>query len=294
MGVYPDAGRIAMLAGMVLIGAGLVSPAEATGRPPGNNGTIKVDGWEVDNRPANEPHVGCEFGIDFYGYEANLPVTMVFEVQQPTGDEVIHTESGTLDDDDASGGGSEAGHDGHFDIDLGDALAGFDPHPVQGYHLKLTVTVSDEEAVQPAGGGGHGAEVKHKVFWSTACVPPVTTITTTSTTVPETTTTTTTTVPETTTTTTTTVPETTTTTTTTVPETTTTTTTVPETTTTTSASVAPTVITQTTGGTEVLGVQLVRTGIGSQLLAVGGAFFVAGMVIELLLQDAKRRREQAA
>ena len=43
--------------------------------------------------------------------------------------------------------------------DLSDALAGIDPHPIQGWHVTLTVNTD----------GSHGADVKHKTFWTSGC-----------------------------------------------------------------------------------------------------------------------------
>jgi hypothetical protein len=42
--------------------------ASSTGKaggPPGNNGTVKIDGQPFDNHPDNQPHVGCDFEVDF-------------------------------------------------------------------------------------------------------------------------------------------------------------------------------------------------------------------------------------
>jgi hypothetical protein len=179
-------GRLAIVAGLLLIGAGLLLPADASeSDAPGNHGTIKINDRDVD-QPGNDPHVGCVFQVDFYGFDAEVPVVMVFEAVPPTGDEVLHTESGVLDDDDASGGGSPAGLDGSFTIDLSAALASFEPHQMQGHHLKLTVTVDD--------GNTQGAQTKSKTFWVTDCGTTTTTTTTepesTTTTEPESTTTT--------------------------------------------------------------------------------------------------------
>jgi hypothetical protein len=152
--------HVALIGGALMLGAGLMTPADAApGSPPGNNGTVKVNGGDISG-PGNDPHVGCAFYIDFYNYEANLPVEMVFETQPPTGNSVIHTEVGILDDDDASGADA-AGLDGHFEIDLSAALSGIEPHPVQGHHVKLTVTVDD--------GNTQGAQSKHKTFWVEGC-----------------------------------------------------------------------------------------------------------------------------
>ena len=47
----------------------MVPMATGATAAPGNNGTVKVDGVPFDSHPNNEPHVGCVFQIDFYGYD---------------------------------------------------------------------------------------------------------------------------------------------------------------------------------------------------------------------------------
>ena len=78
-----------------------------------------------------------------------------------------------IGEDDNSGGGSEAGLDASVTYTLD--FTGIEPHPNQGFHVKLTINAD----------GSQGADVKHKVFWSTGCVPaPTTTTSTTTTTLP--------------------------------------------------------------------------------------------------------------
>jgi hypothetical protein len=174
------AGALATAAIGLVGGVAAADPGQGRGQgqgnPPGNNGTVKVDGTEFprspDDHPDNEPHVDCAFAIDFYGYEADVDARLVFEVQQPTGDGVLLDRTETLDSDDATGGGSEDGHDLHVDVDLAGALAAYEPHPEQGYHVRLTVHVE----------GSQGADVKHKVYWVSGCEPetpetPVTPVT---------------------------------------------------------------------------------------------------------------------
>ncbi len=48
----------------------VVAAPVAAKNPPGNNGTVKIDGVEWDIHPNNEPHVGCVFQVDFYGFDA--------------------------------------------------------------------------------------------------------------------------------------------------------------------------------------------------------------------------------
>jgi LPXTG-motif cell wall-anchored protein len=169
------AGLISMLVGAACLVASIPGQAGAQpGGPPGNNGTVKVDGVEFDDHPDNEPHVGCVFQVDFYGYdEGELFADVTFKVHPPTGNEVILEDTDIfIGEDDNSGGGSEAGLDASRTYDLTSLLAAFEPHPEQGWHVKLTVNAD----------GSQGADVKHKVFWVSGCEAPPTTSTTSSTT----------------------------------------------------------------------------------------------------------------
>jgi hypothetical protein len=151
---------------------GRLADAPAGPNPPGNNGVVKVDGEAFDDHPDNEPHVGCTFQIDFYGFdEGELSADVTFEAHPPTGPvQVLLTDTAFIGEDDNSGGGSEAGLDASATYTLD--LTGIDPHPNQGWHIKLTVNAD----------GSQGADVKHKVFWVTGCEQPPTTTTTSSTT----------------------------------------------------------------------------------------------------------------
>ena len=96
-----------------LAGAG---SASAGPNPPGNNGTIKIDDTPFDDHPNNEPHVGCTFQVDFYGYDqGDLDATVTFEAHPPTlregEDQVLLEDTVFIGEDDNSGGGSEAGLD---------------------------------------------------------------------------------------------------------------------------------------------------------------------------------------
>jgi hypothetical protein len=179
-----------VVAMVVTAGVAVAQLASAAPNPPGNNGTIKVDDVPFDDAPDNEPHVGCTFQVDFYGYdEGDLFADVTFESHPPTGPVVtLLTDTVFIGEDDNAGGGSEAGLDASETYTLD--FTGIEPHPNQGFHVKLTINAD----------GSQGADVKHKVFWVTGC-PPVTTTTTsttsstTSTTAPTTTSTTTTTLP---------------------------------------------------------------------------------------------------
>ena len=150
--------------------AGASSSHTANG-PPGNNGTVKIDGEAFDSHPNNEPHVGCIFEVDFYGFDmGDLNAEVTFAVQPPTGKaKVLRTDTVPIGEDNNSGGGSEAGLDASREYDLSSYLVGLYPeHPQQGYHVKLTVNAD----------GSQGADTKHKVFWVRDCTlptpPPIT------------------------------------------------------------------------------------------------------------------------
>ena len=147
---------------VVTLAAGTASAAP--GNPPGNNGTVKIDDTPFDDLPNNEPHVGCIFQVDFYGFDAgDLSADVTFEAWPPTlrdsDSQVLLTDTVPIGEDDNSGGGSEAGLDASETYTLD--LAGITPHPQQGVHVKLTINAE----------GSQGADVKHKVFWVTGCGP---------------------------------------------------------------------------------------------------------------------------
>ena len=167
-------GRAAAVAGCVAL-AGLATPAFAQD-PPGNNGTIKIDNVAFDDHPNNEPHVGCVFQVDFYGYDkGDLFADVTFETQPPTptgpDQVVLKTDRVFIGGDDKSGGGSQAGLDASVTYTL--KFGTIEPQPNQGFHVKLTINAD----------GSQGADVKHKVFWVEGCVTPTPTPTPTPTTV---------------------------------------------------------------------------------------------------------------
>jgi len=89
---------------------------------------------------------------------------VTFEAHAPTlrpdgDDQVLLTDTVFIGEDDNSGGGSEAGLDASRTYRL--SFAGIAPHPVQGFHVKLTVRAD----------GSQGADTKHKVFWVSGCYP---------------------------------------------------------------------------------------------------------------------------
>ena len=142
--------------GILVLSAGSVMAVN----PPGNNGTVKVDGATFADTPNNEPHVGCMFRIKFFGYdEGDLYATATFKLVAPTaaaGD--LFTDS-TFIGGDPAGGGKDL--DGSLIVDLSGPLAasGVSPQAHQGFHIRLIVHAQ----------GSKGADVKHKTFWVRGC-----------------------------------------------------------------------------------------------------------------------------
>ncbi len=126
---------------------------------PGNNGTVKVAPYgDVDAIPNNHPHVGCTFQLEWFGFDADVTSTVLFEEQAPTtgvGMTVAGDTTAALDGDPGSGAGND-GFDGTQVYTLSFTGA---PHPQQGYHVKLTIDTPES----------NGASVKHKVFWVEGC-----------------------------------------------------------------------------------------------------------------------------
>jgi hypothetical protein len=170
-----DRARRSRFVSMALVALGMTalmsSAATAQQGPPGNNGTVKVDGRPFDDHPNNEPHPGCRFEIDWYNFDAKATSDVTFETQSPTSRRTLLTDHVTLDGD-GNEGGDQDGLDGHRAYTLTFTSADH-RHPNQGYHVKLTIETT----------WSNGSDVKHKVFWVSGCssggttTPPPTTST---------------------------------------------------------------------------------------------------------------------
>jgi hypothetical protein len=136
----------------LLLALFLAGPASAD--PPGNNGTIKIEFvGAADNPPDNNPHVPCTFLLEFRGYDQGVgEATYSFALHPPSGTSTLT--SGTVAiGEDAAGGATDL--DAQQVVDLEPFLTGGTPHPIQGYHIKVTVHAP----------GSVGADTKYKVFW---------------------------------------------------------------------------------------------------------------------------------
>src|SRR5262245_32942261 len=113
----------AAAAGLVALGGlAFAAPSVSAVNPPGANGTIKIDDVAFDSHPDNEPHVGCNFEVDFYGFdEGDYFAGVTFAVQPPTG-KFIDLQGDIIDiGEDPAGGGTDL--DAHRAYDLSNALA---------------------------------------------------------------------------------------------------------------------------------------------------------------------------
>ena len=147
-----------MVPALMLVGA---QPAAAGGA--GNKGSLKVSevGGAADE--SNDPHVGCTFDLQWYGFQRS-DATVSFASQAPTKTAVITKTAGP---DTVSLGAAASGSVLNTTRTYTLKFTGADPQANQGYHVKVTTKAS----------GANGAESKYKVFWVTcdrADAPPVT------------------------------------------------------------------------------------------------------------------------
>lgn len=207
-----------LVVGLVVLVAAFALPvtsvrADPSTDPGGSNGTVKIDGWAFDHgggrnpddpdpdNPDNEPHVGCEFSVQWYNFdEGDLYSSILFEVWPGTGGKQDVTPTvvsardpaGTatafgpdgrvfIGEDDASGADAE-GLDARVTYNLIPAIQALTPpvsmHEKHGYHVKVTITA---DGVKKDGEVFENDFKKHKVFWTTPCAPEPTTTPPTST-----------------------------------------------------------------------------------------------------------------
>jgi hypothetical protein len=135
--------------------------AFAGGNPPGANGTVKIDGQPFDTAPDNQPHVGCVFQVDFYGFDkGNYNANVTFTIQPPSGKDRVIRRDSVFVGEDAAGGGTDLDAERTYDLNM-DVFSR--ERTKQGFHIKLDV--------EAPGAGGKIAK-KSKVFWARGCIDP--------------------------------------------------------------------------------------------------------------------------
>lgn len=140
----------------------LLMSGAAYADPPGNNGTVKIqEHGDIDSIPDNDPHVGCQFQIEFRGFDqGDLSATWALSAQPPSGSFTFVKGGEVGIGEDAAGGAPDL--DAVVVVTLTEAdLAGLIEHPQQGFHLKLEVHAE----------GSIGNDTKFKVFWVEGCPP---------------------------------------------------------------------------------------------------------------------------
>ncbi|WP_205801335.1 LPXTG cell wall anchor domain-containing protein [Micromonospora thermarum] len=141
----------------------LAAPAWAApggNNPPGDNGTVKIDGKEFEDHVDNQPHVTCEFELEFFNFDTDQAADITLTAQPPSGtDKVVWSiKNKIISTDPASG--AENDHDEVIKLSAADLdLAGLKQHEKHGYHLKLDVDLVE----------GQSSDAKHKVFWLEPC-----------------------------------------------------------------------------------------------------------------------------
>ena len=128
-----------------------------------NPGTVKIDGIPFDQVPNNEPHPGCLFQLQFFGFPTGTQVSYKFAVYPPTsntnGPGTLIVPPGVVSATLPAQGAKKLNLDtGAISLQQGLANAGVTAHPIQGFHVKLTVNTP----------GGK----KYKVFWVECQVNP--------------------------------------------------------------------------------------------------------------------------
>jgi LPXTG-motif cell wall-anchored protein len=146
----------AAVASTVVAAAMITGASVAWADPPGNNGTVKINSQNVDSSEdiSNEPHVPCDFQVEFFGFDAGQTATITFTIQPPSGkDVVLLSETETISNTPAGGGLNDVDEVFKFS-GTSFGLDRFTAQPQQGFHVKLTIV----SAGVPGG-------QKHKVFW---------------------------------------------------------------------------------------------------------------------------------
>jgi hypothetical protein len=181
LGFIRRLGHLTVAAGMLLAVAGMAT-APAKADPKGNNGTVKLDGLDLNDGPGhtgkpndpdetdpdNDPHVTCGFQLEFFNFDLGQKADITFTAHPPTGSNgILLSQSQVVISDDGTGGANND-PDAVFDYDVTtdfDVSQFTSVHPIHGWHIKLDLTLYSADGKKVPGGQ------KHKVFWAEGCAP---------------------------------------------------------------------------------------------------------------------------
>ena len=147
---------------------GSASPSETADHPgaPGNNGTVKIaDYTDLDEqRPENDPHVPCTFAVEWFNFDSGwgeLTANVDMQLHAPTAESagVAMTVDGEQAPTFTGNGGQPGAGDGRDHIEWYTLSFTGEPHPQQGYHVKVVVDTPHSK----------GSTSKSKVFWVEPC-----------------------------------------------------------------------------------------------------------------------------
>jgi LPXTG-motif cell wall-anchored protein len=150
--------------------------------PPGNNGTVKLDGLDLDDGPGhtngpndpgemepdNDPHLTCGLQLEFFNFDAGQLADIVFTAKAPTGTNGVLLEQQDVEISDDGTGGANNDPDAVLDYDVltdFDTTQFTDAHDVHGWHVNLDLTLYNADGTPVPGGQ------KHKTFWVEGCQP---------------------------------------------------------------------------------------------------------------------------
>ncbi|WP_319464070.1 LPXTG cell wall anchor domain-containing protein [Micromonospora sp. RTP1Z1] len=133
--------------------------------PPGDNGTVKIDGAPFEDKVDNQPHVTCDFELEFFNFDEGQKANITLWAQPPSSspkDKVVWSVKNYVISNDPAAG-AQNDHDEVIRLSAKDLdLAGLKLQEQQGYHIKLDVDLTD----------GKAFDDKHKVFWLKPCESP--------------------------------------------------------------------------------------------------------------------------
>jgi len=139
---------------------GLITAGPSLADPPGSNGTVKIDGVPTDAGNDNDPHPGCNFTVELFGFDAGATTgSVVFNAHPPTSGGSLTFPIGFTAPTRTNGNTFDYGKT----FDISSLIATLTPQKNQGYHIKTTVSV-----VEPNG----RTVSKTKVYWVDKCAPP--------------------------------------------------------------------------------------------------------------------------